>query len=75
MILFKGQELLSKQEFADKIDVSYNTVTSMIDRGLLEPVAKFEKREFFSNEQVDAYWRGEYVPIRKSGDSNGNSKD
>ena len=67
MILFKGNELLSKQEFADKIDVSYNTVTSMIDRGLLEPVAKFEKREFFSKEQVEKYWNGDYIPVKKRG--------
>ena len=65
MILFKGQELLSKQEFANAIEVSYNTVTSMIDRGILEPVAKFEKREFFSKKQVEKYWNGEYVPVRK----------
>lgn len=63
MIKYKNQVLLSKKEFADKIKVSYNTVTSMIDKGLLEPVAKFEKREFFSKEQVEAYKRGEYVPV------------
>lgn len=63
MIKYQNQNLLTKSEFADAIEVSYNTVTSMIDRGILEPVAKFEKREFFSQEQVEAYWRGDYVPV------------
>lgn len=65
MTVFKGQEYLTKQEFADKIDVSYNTITSMVDRGVLEPALKVQRREFFTEEQVQNYWNGDYVPVRK----------
>ena len=77
MIIFKNKEYLAKREFSEKIGVSYNTVTSMVDRGIIEPALKVDKREFYTQEQVDAYWRGEYVPvpIRKSGDNDGSSED
>ena len=77
MIIYKNKEYLAKREFANEIEVSYNTVTSMVERGIIEPALKVDKREFYTQEQVEAYWRGEYVPvpIRKSGDNNGNSKD
>ena len=65
MLVFKEQELLSKQEFADAIEVSYNTVTGLVDRGIIKPVAVNEKRQFFAQEQVKKYWQGEYVPVKK----------
>lgn len=77
MIMFKGKEFLTKKEFADAIEVSYNTVTSLEDRGYIEPALKIDKREFFTEEQVTNYWNGMYipVPVRKRGDSDGSTED
>lgn len=75
MIMFKGKEFLTKKEFADAIEVSYNTVTSMIDRQIISPAEKHEKHEFFTQEQVDAYWNGEYIPVKKRGDIDGSTEN
>lgn len=66
MVVVKGNEYLSKQEFADAVEVSYNTITSWAEKGLVKPAYVSEKgRCFYSQEQVEAYWRGEYFPVRK----------
>lgn len=75
MIIYKNKEYLAKREFANEIEVSYNTVTSMVERGIIEPALKVDKREFYTQEQVEAYWRGEYVPIKKRGDIDGSIED
>lgn len=77
MIKFKNQNYLTKREFAEALEVSYNTVTSLEDRGYIEPALKLDKREFFTEQQVTNYWNGEYipVPVRKRGDNDGSTED
>lgn len=66
MVVIKGSSYLSKQEFADAVEASYNTITSWVEKGWIEPAYVSEKgRQFFSQEQVDSYWNGEYMPVRK----------
>lgn len=66
MVLIKGNEYLSKQEFGDAVEVSYNTITSWSDRGWIEPAYVSENgRCFYTKEQVEKYWSGEYMPVRK----------
>ena len=65
MVLVNGKEYLSKQEYADAIEVNYATVTNYVIKGILVPAYVSGKRQFFTSEQVDAYWQGEYMPVRK----------
>lgn len=65
MFMYYGEEYLTRQEFADAIGVNYTTVMNYTSRGIIKPALIVGKRQFFTQEQVEAYWRGEYVPVQK----------
>lgn len=65
MVIIKGEEYLGKTEFAEALNVSYTTINNWIARGIINPAYSVNKYQYFTQEQVDAYWRGEFVPVRK----------
>ena len=65
MVVIKGAEYLSKGEFAREVNVCYTTVNNWVLRGIIKPAYIDGKNQYFTQEQLEAYWQGEYVPVRK----------
>lgn len=65
MFMYYGEEYLTRQEFADAIGVNYTTVMNYTSRGIIEPALIVGKKHFFKQEQVNKYWQGEYMPVKR----------
>lgn len=65
MVIIKGKEYLNKGEFSRAVNVCYATVDNWMLRGIIKPAYIYGKNQYFTQEQVNAYWHGEYVPVRK----------
>ena len=51
----------TKKEFAKEIGVSYSTLWRFLQNGKLKPQFKTPSGvEYFTQEQIDAYWGGKY---------------
>lgn len=56
-----GKDYLSMGEMSDLLCISYTTLDNWIRRGIISPAfINPSGRKFFTQEQVDAYYRGEY---------------
>lgn len=61
MVVMNGENYLTMKEMAEAISVSYSALDSWVRKKIIEPAfVSPTGRKFFSQEQVDAYFRGEY---------------
>lgn len=61
MMRLNNTEYLTKTEFANAIGISNTTLWRWVQVGKLKPQFKTPSgKEYYTREQVDAYWRGEY---------------
>lgn len=61
MTTMNGIEYLSMPEMAKALAISHTTLSNWILRGIIEPAfIRPNGRKFFTQDQVDAYYRGEY---------------
>ena len=61
MIEMNGEHYLTMREMAESISISYSALDSWVRKGIIKPAfINPTGRKFFTQEQVDAYYRGEY---------------